>query len=59
MLTADVLSKDPTHAAANAILGIALRTAGLPGARACFETVLAVSLDGESRNIAAEGLEQT
>jgi hypothetical protein len=59
MLGADVLTKDPTHAAANAILGLALRAAGLPGARQCFETVLAVSLDGQSRNIAAASLGQT
>jgi len=59
ILRGDVLMKDPTHAAANAILGIALQAAGLPGARACFETVLAVSLDSESRGVAAAGLAHT
>jgi hypothetical protein len=56
MLRAEVLTRDPTHVAANAILGLALHAAGLPGARACFETVMAISLDGESRNIASAGL---
>jgi hypothetical protein len=59
MLRAEVLTKDPTHAAANAILGLALHAVGLPGARACFETVLAVSLDGESRSVATMGLALT
>jgi hypothetical protein len=56
MLRAEVLTREPMHVAANAVLGLALRAAGLPGARACFETVLAISLDGESRNIACAGL---
>jgi hypothetical protein len=56
ILRAEVLTRDPMHVTANAILGLALRAAGLPGARACFETVLAISLDGESRNIASAGL---
>ena len=59
MLRTEVLESDATHAAANAVLGVALRAAGMPGARACFETVLAVSLDVESRSIAAMGLTQT
>jgi predicted Zn-dependent protease len=52
----DVLANDPTHAAANAILGLALQAAGEPGARECFETVLAVSVDSESREVASAGL---
>jgi Tfp pilus assembly protein PilF len=54
-----VLAAEPTHAAANAVYGLALRTAGLPGERECFETVLAVSLDPALRNLALAELSRS
>jgi len=56
ILREDVLAQDPAHGAANAILGVALQSAGLPGSRECFETVLTVSFDTESRALATAAL---
>lgn len=57
VLRESVLSEDPTHGPANAALGFALQSAGLPGGRECFERVLAASIDPEARAVALEGLE--
>ena len=56
ILREEVLAEDSSHGAANAIMGVALQAAGLPGARECFETVLTVSLDSESRALASAAL---
>lgn len=56
VLREEILSEDASHAAANIVCGLALRSAGLPGARECFETVLAASIDPFLRGIALKAL---
>lgn len=56
ILRCRVLSRQPDHGVANAVLGFALQLAGLPGSQDCFNRVLAVSLDPVSRAAALEGL---
>jgi hypothetical protein len=52
ILRETVLAVESTHGAANAIYGVALKEAGLPGVRECFEIVLATSLDANLRTVA-------
>ena len=56
VLREDILYADASHAAANVVCGLALRRAGLPGSRECFETVLAASIDPVLRAIALAAL---
>lgn len=57
LLREDVLANEPTHGAANVVLGVALGQAGLPGVRECFETVLATCQDVVPRALAYAALE--